>query len=119
MRTKLHTLLKTLLIACLLTIVYPAIIWGSTIDNDEKIISKTIPKIGISPNPVVDITEMNVQGIPNIATIQLYNIQGRLVKEWHPSLLQNNKIDMDLSDLQSGIYVLQINEQYAQRVVKL
>ncbi|MCT2562271.1 T9SS type A sorting domain-containing protein [Chryseobacterium herbae] len=60
----------------------------------------TKSKIQIFPNPVSDV--IHISGIDNGQTIQIYNVDGRLVK----SDAFDQKID--ISSLSAGVYVLKI-----------
>ena len=87
---------------------------------DEAVVSASNIEITepiIFPNPATDI--LQVINLDQNAHLQLFDMQGKLVKEIRTV---NRNIELNLSDLESGIYVLKVN--YAEgstskKVVKL
>lgn len=73
--------------------------------EEEVIIYK--PSLLISPNPTCGIVNLNFQYLTDqIADIEIYNIDGRLLRIERIDNINNNKLD--LSYLNSGIYFLKI-----------
>ncbi len=57
----------------------------------------------IYPNPAFSIVYFELEeSAEKISLIELYNIHGRLVAEWHP---QNHTAALDISHLSGGIYL--------------
>jgi len=59
--------------------------------------------MSIFPNPANDY--INIAAINNIEKISVFNTMGQLVKSIEPN---NNILKLDISDLQSGFYILQV-----------
>ena len=71
----------------------------------------------IFPNPTTDMIQ--IINLEQNAHLQLYDMQGRLVKELRTN---NQKVEINLNNLQSGIYTLKvnyINGSASKKVVKL
>jgi Zn-dependent metalloprotease len=58
----------------------------------------------ISPNPTTG--KITVQSNSEIATLEIYNVNGQLMKK--QNVIQKNNSELDLSFYQSGIYILKI-----------
>lgn len=65
---------------------------------------------GISPNPATDIVSVRFfLSDQNAATLSIIDVNGRTVREWnHVSSAGVNSVDIDVKDIPSGIYVLQL-----------
>jgi len=72
--------------------------------------------INVYPNPVQNMVNIEMIGEETLETIQVFDVQGRLVKEVNPT---GTKMMVDVSDLIEGIYIVQINGQHMQRITKL
>ena len=74
-----------------------------------------LSSINVSPNPVKDIVTINSpNGFDNI---KVFNQLGQLVLKSNPDILNKNKLD--LSVLNPGMYVLQINIENEAKLLKL
>lgn len=70
--------------------------------------TNTIENIKIFPNPTKgNLTVSNIQNI-DLKTVELYSIIGKLVKQI-PTSKSNANINLDISDINSGIYLLKLN----------
>ncbi|SHG75147.1 T9SS type A sorting domain-containing protein [Winogradskyella jejuensis] len=78
---------------------------------DDFILSKT----SVFPNPIVDTFNIKTAGI-SIDNAQIYNINGALVKTISADVTDNS---IDISELNSGIYFLQLVSGNANRTIKL
>ncbi|PQA90342.1 hypothetical protein B0A69_20625 [Chryseobacterium shigense] len=74
---------------------------GDVSSSSLATVDVTKSKIQIFPNPVSDI--IRISGIDNGQTIQIYNVDGRLVQ----SEAFDQKIDV--SQLSSGVYILRVS----------
>jgi len=65
---------------------------------------------GINPNPATDIVSVRYfLSDQNTASLSLIDVNGRLVREWNPAASAGaNTIEIDVKDIPSGIYVLQL-----------
>ena len=85
---------------------------GSTGSVKDAILSK----LSVFPNPASAFFEISSDGgYLNGFTIQLYNVLGKQVLE---RVTSNSKI-IDISFLQSGIYILKISKGNEQKTLKL
>jgi hypothetical protein len=86
---------------------------GLVLANDELQL-KLMEKIEIFPNPASE--TINIKGLPGPSDIRIYNLQGQLLKSFQQV---ENKID--LSGLNPGIYILQLqlgNKTVERKVVR-
>lgn len=80
--------------------------WDGNSIDDEK--NNDFDNVLIYPNPVGDRINIKLNGTyPEIKSVQIYTVLGQLIKE--VNLSQSTSID--ISDLQTGIYFLVINNQ--------
>lgn len=71
-------------------------------------------ELSIFPNPVLDI--ININSSQNISSIQIYSISGALIKTVE---INNNVVQLDLNDLNSGIYFLKNNTEGNTKMYKI
>ena len=92
-----------------------------TVINNSTVSTQT-PMLGedleVFPNPFRDVLTIRYTGMASeIAQLQLYDLNGKLVREIAPSTGHSTQID--LSDLTAGVYLLRVNGIESYRVVKL
>jgi len=88
-------------------------------DSDPLILAgESDTKISVYPNPVQDVVNIEISGA-ELNTVQIFDIQGRLIKELTPQAWETTSTKVDISDLIEGVYVVQINGQHVQRITKL
>jgi len=79
--------------------------------------------IAIYPNPAKDYVKIriDVQNVSGKALFELYDITGRKVISRQMVIEQSEPVDLDLSELRSGIYLLKIvmEKDKFNRIVKL
>ena len=68
------------------------------------------------PNPAHDILNIKLNNITN-ANVSIYDIQGKLVL--NRSVLQEQNVQLNVSDLQSGLYFVKLNIGSQELVKKL
>jgi hypothetical protein len=66
----------------------------------------------IFPNPVHDLLNIYADAMVSINTVNIYNISGQLVKS------QKNFNSINVSDLQQGIYLIEIETSNGREVKK-
>lgn len=66
--------------------------------------SLSVTSLSVSPNPVQN--TLKISGVDNIERIQVYTLAGIFVKNFDGAL--SNLSTVDVSDLQSGIYMLKV-----------
>ncbi len=66
------------------------------------------------PNPASDVINVNAQG--NIQKIELYNINGQVVKSIEPN---NEKATLDISTLPNGLYLMKVQNDKSVKTVKI
>lgn len=87
----------------------------------------TTPEISVSekpfvcyPNPAKDIVHIKFSENSDCQSIEIYSIDGRLVKTCHGASLQNNAIS--IANLNSGVYVMKVRmsdgSEFTERIVK-
>lgn len=81
------------------------------LSTDDFILSKT----SVYPNPVIDTFNIETTGI-TIDAAQIYNINGALVKTINPNAMGDA---INISELNSGIYFLQLTSGTAKSSIKL
>jgi len=80
---------------------------ASVLSTDD---TRTIEKITVFPNPVTDkLSLTNIQN-SNLKSIEIYNVLGKLDRT---VFVKNNvnTLDVDVSNLTSGIYLLKLNNE--------
>ena len=75
----------------------------------------TIEALSVSPNPVKDVITINSP--VGFDSVEVYNQLGQLVLESNSSLMNNNRLD--LSALNSGMYLVKINADNKSKTVKI
>lgn len=75
----------------------------------------TIEALSVSPNPVKDVITINSP--VGFDSVEVYNQLGQLVLESNSSLINNNILD--LSALNPGMYLIQINADNKSKTVKI
>ena len=83
---------------------------NTEINNNEDADNIPSPEIEIIvfPNPTIDFVTLASEGFDldnQLNSYQLYNYQGKLLKQ---NIIQQNKTEIDLSNLSSSIYILQV-----------
>ena len=77
--------------------------------DSSKGIIQIVDEILIFPNPVKNHLNVKLLSQSNSQeTIDIYNVNGRIVKQFKHSFSLYENIRLDLSDLPSGIYVIMI-----------
>jgi len=66
--------------------------------------------ISIYPNPVKD--KLYIQGLSNTSKVSIYNVLGKLV------LSETTKSEIDVDNLQSGIYIIKIVDEQKEIIRK-
>ncbi|UPQ77982.1 T9SS type A sorting domain-containing protein [Flavobacterium azooxidireducens] len=72
--------------------------------------------ISIYPNPVKDIVNITIKDNSSIKTIELYDIQGRLLQT---QVVNNITSELNLSSRANGMYFIKINTEKGSKVEKL
>lgn len=73
----------------------------------------------VYPNPAEDIVNIKLDINEIVETIQVYSLQGLLVKEWNIQELQESSFQLDLNELNTGVYMLRINDTHIEKITKL
>ena len=72
------------------------------------------------PNPAQDIVYIEFSPDVECQSVEIYTLDGRMVKTCHGASLQNNAID--ISNLNSGVYLMKIRmsdgSEFTERIVK-
>ncbi len=85
---------------------------SSTLSTDDLTISNQ--EILIYPNPSKDEIVINHRDM-DIRSVEIYSIQGRLMKS---IVLPPDHRSINISDLSSGVHLVQINHQYFSKFIK-
>lgn len=72
--------------------------------------------ISVYPNPVKEVVNISVKDNSTIKTIELYDIQGRLLQT---QLVNNISSELNLSSRANGMYFIKINTDLGSKVEKL
>ena len=70
-------------------------------------------KINISPNPFND--NLNIQNVPTGSVLKIYNTQGQIV---HEEKCTQDNVNLNLKDLSSGLYFLNVGNYYTTKILK-
>ncbi len=85
---------------------------SATLSNDIIIEDVQELRINLYPNPTTDM--VNVNGNVEVKSLILYNISGQRLRT-------SNDNSMDVSDLQKGLYIINVetsNETISKRLIK-
>lgn len=74
------------------------------------------PPISIYPNPATTSFEINLMANENVVQVDLYNMHGQLVKTLETAA---NKITVETSDLQEGLYMLHLQSSELNHIEKI
>jgi hypothetical protein len=69
-------------------------------------------------NAILEIKNSSIDSI--VSTVSLFNIQGQLITKWEISNLDQNKIEIPLLNICSGIYIAKItttNGDYSKKII--
>ncbi len=96
---------------------------GETNYSDVITVKPTSGKKGsvlISPNPVMNRAQMVFEsGLPSNANITVLDVTGKTVLQLNADVQEGlNNIEVDLSSLNQGVYIIAIEENGAKRVSK-
>ena len=76
--------------------------------------------VSVYPNPAKDLVHIKFSENSDCQSIEIYSIDGRLVKTCHGASLQNNGIS--IANLNSGVYVMKVRmsdgSEFTERIVK-
>ena len=75
-------------------------------------------KIMVYPNPAKDVIIIKNTHLNNLATISISNIQGELLMKYP---INNEKMELNISNFSKGIYILKINDIdniYVTKIIK-
>lgn len=73
---------------------------------------KTAERIKVSPNPVVDKLSLHIpEDLGNLESLQILSLEGQTL------LRSNNIMDIDLSNLSSGIYLIQVQMELGHKAI--
>lgn len=87
---------------------------GQTVSSPTNIEEFNNNEFTIYPNPVKDIVSISIASKTVINTINLYSVTGKLIKE-----IQLPKNQIDLSNLKSGIYFIEVISENKKEILKL
>lgn len=88
----------------------------STLGNES--FNEKLESLTIYPNPVIDVLHLQNQNLLNISDIKIFNAYAQLIKEL--KLNSNDELFyINLSDLPSGFYFLEINNENDKSVKKI
>jgi hypothetical protein len=72
--------------------------------------------ISIYPNPVKDVVNITIKDNSTIKTIELYDVQGRLIQT---QLVNDISSELNLAERANGLYFIKINTDKGSKVEKL
>ncbi len=76
----------------------------------------------LSPNPVNNLLEINLKNMEGPISIVISNITGQYIKNQHIQHRSNTSYSVDVTDLQSGVYIITITgpqSTSSERFIKL
>jgi PKD repeat protein len=82
-----------------------------------EISDSDISGIEIYPNPVKDILEISSQDV--LESVVISDLSGRIVFESSSNMPSKNKLNVDLSDCNSGVYLIKIKTQNDTKITKI
>lgn len=67
--------------------------------------------VAIYPQPADG--QLNITSAGNVLSVKIYDLSGKVIREWSPKPGSQETISLDVADLLPGIYMLQLNEGHA------
>ena len=96
------------------------------IDNREKLsairqakIKSSNIEVSISPNPAKDQVRLFVSGTLGLTDVNLINAEGQIVRSWRQINTTSSPAALDIRNLATGIYMLQVVTPQSTTVEKL
>jgi len=86
---------------------------GSIKYSNSLLVNKSADNISIYPNPVTN--NLNVAGLTGKSTLKITNIAGKTMMEQNTDA---NSLNIDLSGLKAGTYILSISDEAERIVIK-
>ncbi|BDS10160.1 T9SS type A sorting domain-containing protein [Aureispira anguillae] len=90
---------------------------NETTTSVEKHRTKSLT-LNVFPNPTPN--NIHIQAQTNLKGVEIYNLEGQLIRS--KRINNQTEIDLDLSDLPSGLYLLTLNDEkgqsYQQKIIK-
>ncbi len=91
-----------------------------TLQSVLNVNEEILKQVHIFPNPVNDFISINVPNIIQLKTVEIYSILGKRIKVLESKNSDNN-LQFDVSNLNSGIYLLRLNtsdnESITQKII--
>ena len=75
--------------------------------------------MAVFPNPAVDMINVVFDAEAGAANISIVDVSGRTVKQMEQHLtIGQNHLYLNISDLNSGVYFLKVNNYATQKIIK-
>ena len=82
----------------------------------EEILTRSLV---VYPNPVGDKCIVKFDGTFSKVSTAIYDIRGSLVRSWSARIIGKGSIELDMSGISPGQYIVQLNDGNKRWVVKL
>ncbi|MFT4679748.1 MAG: choice-of-anchor B domain-containing protein [Flavobacteriales bacterium] len=78
-------------------------------------------QIGVSPNPAGDFATLTIAGAKGKISLDIVDVQGGIVRSIDSMPVLGSQMQLDVSDLQTGVYILQVRGEVnaSARLIKL
>lgn len=92
---------------------------------DRILDTKSLPDdVFIYPNPVKTLLNIQIlQASQKLLNVDMYDVQGRLVKHTTTAFMADKKVTLSVEDLPTGIYILQLTDSegtmISHKIIKL
>jgi len=98
--------------------IYPEICGGELITSQEEVINPEPLSFAVFPNPVEStVTLQPGDTFTGSLQIQVYDLQGKVF--YQNELIKQNQMELDLSKLSTGYYLLRVSDGEREEVVRL
>lgn len=90
----------------------------NVVSIDSNFVEVLPQTISIFPNPANSTITISLSGDEYVINLKIYSIQNQLVKSLNDKL-KSKKLDVDLSDIESGVYYVQVESNLGLHMCKI
>jgi uncharacterized repeat protein (TIGR03803 family) len=101
-----------------ITVTVTATLAAKTMNSQDEVVA-SVTKVAVYPNPVHDKAYVSLSSKAEAATIQIFDMSGRLVSTSVHRLAGKNNIEINTSTLQPGSYVVRVQSADTAASVKI
>ncbi|MTK52459.1 leucine-rich repeat protein [Paludibacter sp.] len=86
---------------------------------DETIYNDVNGQLSLFPNPTKGKITIGIPGEDKNVTVDLFSLNGQLLRQYHYQIPQSKLVDMDISDFANGTYIVKVNGSVIHRSLRV